>query len=108
MTAREIIEQQIPVALKKRPELVKEINALIHFDIPGENGGQWTMDLTRRQEWISEGFSGAPALTIKIKDEDFIKLRQGKMNGMTAVMSGRLHFSPMNLNLAMKVAKLMG
>lgn len=106
MTAKEIIEEQIPVALKKRPELVQEINAIIHWNIL--NGGNWTMDLTRPNDWISQGFTGTPALTITIDEDDFIKLRQGALNGTMAVMTGKLRFKPMDLPLAMKVAKLLG
>lgn len=106
MTAKDIIEEQIPVALRKRPEIVSDINAIIHWNIT--NAGEWTMDLTREKDWISEGFIGVPALTITINSDDFIKLRKGELNGPMAVMLGKLQFKPMDLSLAMKVAKLLG
>jgi len=106
MTARDIIENQIPVALTKRPELVSDINSIIHWNIIG--AGDWTMDLTRHSNWITGGFSGEPALTITMKEDDFVKLRKGELNGTMAVMTGKLQFRPMNLALAMKVAKLLG
>lgn len=108
MTAKDIIEDQIPVALHKRPELVKEIDAIIHFNITGIPDGQWTMNLTQQNDWISKGLNGLPALTITISEEDFIRLRKGELNGPMAVMTGKLRFQPMDLGLAMKVAKLLG
>jgi len=106
MTAKDIIEEQIPIALKKRPELVGEINSIIHWNI--KEGGEWTMDLTKQSDWITNGLSGQPALTITMNNDDFVKLRQGELNGTVAVMTGKLQFKPMNMGLAMKVAKLLG
>ena len=106
MTAKDIIENQIPVALKKRPELVSDINSIIHWNIA--DAGDWTMDLTRQSDWISKGLTGVPALTVIMKEDDFVKLRTGALNGAMAVMTGKLQFKPMNLALAMKVAKLLG
>lgn len=108
MTAREIIEEQIPVAIKKRPELATDINAVVHFNITGANGGHWTMDLTRKDDWIQQGFQSDAALTITISNDDFVKLRCGQLNGTAAVMTGKLQFKPFDLPMAMKVAKLMG
>jgi hypothetical protein len=108
MTAQEIIEEQIPIAIKKRPELAEEINAVIHFNITGPKGGHWTMDLTQKEDWIQPGFSGSPALTITIANDDFVKLRCGQLNGTVAVMNGKLQFKPFDFPMAMKVAKLMG
>jgi len=106
MTAADIIEHQIPIALKKRPELAADIHAIIHFEIT--DAGAWTMDLTKESEWITPGTTGEPALTIIMNEENFVKLRTGELNGTLAVMSGKLQFKPFNLPLAMKVAKLMG
>ena len=108
MTPKEIIEQQIPVALGKKPELILEINAVIHFNITGDNGGQWTMDLTKESDWVSQGLNGEPKLTVTVSDKDFVKLRKGELNGTMAVMMGKLQFKPMDLNFATKVAKLLG
>lgn len=108
MTAQDIIESQMPIAIQKRPTLVAEINQVIHWNILGEQGGQWTMDLTRNEDCIENGLNGKAALKITITDSDFVLLRQGQLNGMMAVMTGKLKFEPMNLSLAMKVAQLMG
>lgn len=96
----------MPVALQKRPELVQDINAIIHWNI--RDAGEWTMDLTKSSDWIQRGFHGQAALVITMAEDDFIKLRKGELNGAMAAMFGKLLFSPMNLPLVMKVAKLLG
>ncbi len=108
MTPKDIIENQIPVALQKRPELLAEIGKIIHFDISGDNGGGWTMDLTKSSDWISNGINGSSAMTIYMDGDDFVKLRQGQLNPQMAAMMGKLKFKPFNLDLALKVAKLLG
>ncbi|MFP2928363.1 SCP2 sterol-binding domain-containing protein [Pyxidicoccus sp. 3LG] len=107
MTAQDIIENQIPEALKAKPELVKEINAIIHFDISGEGGGKWTVDLTKEDGWVSKGAEGTPKMTVAVSNEDFVKIREKKLNAQMAAMQGKLKFKPMDMGLAMKLAKLL-
>lgn len=108
MTAKDIIETEIPAALKAKPELGKEINSIIHFNITGDNGGSWTLDLTKAENWVSSGHEGSPKMTITVSNEDFVKIREKKMNAQMAAMQGKLKFKPMDMGLAMKLAKLLG
>ena len=107
MTAKSILEQDIPQVLKDKPELVKDINAVIHFNITGDPGGTWTMDLTRPDNWVTPGAQGTPKLTITVSEPDFVKIRQKQLNAQMAAMQGKLKFKPMDMVLAMKLAKLL-
>ena len=107
MTAKDILETEIPQALKSKPELAKEINAVIHFNVTGDNGGTWTVDLTKDQDWVQQGTQGEPKMTITVSNEDFVKLRQKQLNPQMAAMQGKLKFKPMDMGLAMKLAKLL-
>lgn len=107
LTAKSIMESEIPSVLKNRPELAKDINAVIHFNITGEQGGTWTLDLTRASDWVSMGASGTPKMTITVSDQDFIKIRQKQLNAQMAAMQGKLKFKPMDMGLAMKLGKLL-
>ncbi|MCP3161634.1 SCP2 sterol-binding domain-containing protein [Myxococcus qinghaiensis] len=107
MTAKDIIETQIPEVLKEKPELAKDINAIIHFDISGEGGGKWTLDLTKAEGWVTPGLEGASKMTILVSNEDFVKIREKKLNAQMAAMGGKLKFKPMDMGLAMKLAKLL-
>jgi putative sterol carrier protein len=107
MTAKDILETEIPGVLQQKPELAKDINAIIHFDIPGEGGGKWTLDLTKGSEWVTSGHEGTAKMTITVSNEDFVKIREKKLNAQMAAMQGKLKFKPMDMGLAMKLAKLL-
>lgn len=106
MTAKDIIENQIPEALKAKPELAKDINAIIHLDVTGDDGGKWTLDMTKSSDWVSSGANGTPKMTITVSSDDFVKIREKKLNAQMAAMQGKLKFKPMDMGLAMKLAKL--
>ena len=106
MTAKSILEEHIPQVLREKPELVKDINAVIHFNITGDTGGTWTMDLTRPDNWIVSGAQGTPKMTITVSEPDFVKIRQKQLNAQMAAMQGKLKFKPLDMALAMKLAKL--
>jgi len=107
MTPKSILEQEIPSVLKAKPELIKEINAIIHFDVTGPTGGKWTVDLTKPDGWVSEGLTGTSKMTVTVGDADFVKIRQKQLNAQMAAMSGKLKFKPMDMGLAMKLGKLL-
>ena len=106
-TAKSILEQEIPAALKAKPELAKDINAIIHFNVTGDNGGTWTVDLTKADNWVSSGATGTPKMTITVSADDFVKIRSKQLNAQMAAMQGKLKFKPMDMGLAMKLGKLL-
>jgi hypothetical protein len=107
MTPKSILEEEIPAVLKSKPDLAKEINAVIHFDVTGPTGGKWTIDLTKPDNWVSEGLNGTSKMTVTVGDADFVKIRQKTLNAQMAAMSGKLKFKPMDMGLAMKLGKLL-
>ncbi len=107
LTAKSILEQEIPAVLTSKPELGKDINAVIHFVVTGDTGGTWTLDLTKGSDWVQTGAQGTPKMTITVSDADFIKIRQKQLNPQMAAMQGKLKFKPMDMGLAMKLGKLL-
>ncbi len=106
-TAKSILETEIPALLAQKPELAKDINAVIHFNITGDQGGTWTLDLTKPSDWVSSGATGTPKMTVVVSDQDFVKIRTKQLNPQMAAMSGKLKFKPMDMGLAMKLGKLL-
>lgn len=106
-SAKNILENEIPELLKQKPELAKDINAVVHFNVTGDQGGTWTMDLTRDSDWVKQGAEGDPKMTITVSDQDFVKIRQKQLNPQMAAMQGKLKFKPMDMGLAMKLGKLL-
>ena len=106
-TPKSIIENSIPELLSAKPELAKEINAVIHFVITGDQGGTWTLDTTKPADWVSAGAEGTPKMTVTVSDQDFVKIRTKQLNAQMAAMQGKLKFKPMDMGLAMKLGKLL-
>src|SRR6476660_1268380 len=107
MTAKDILDKEIPAALTANPELAKEINAVLHFNITGNEPGVWTVDLTKSSDWVKQGAEGTPKMTITVSNDDFVKIRQKQLNAQMAAMQGKLKFKPMDMGLAMKLGKLL-
>ncbi|MDQ3263638.1 MAG: SCP2 sterol-binding domain-containing protein [Myxococcota bacterium] len=107
MNAKDILETEIPQALTQKPELAQDINAVIHFVVTGDNGGNWTLDLTKPNDWVKSGHEGTPKMTISVSNDDFVKIRQKQLNPQMAAMQGKLKFKPMDMGLAMKLGKLL-
>ena len=81
MTSKDILETEIPTLLKSKPELAKEINAIIHFNITGDQGGTWTMDLTKDSDWVKTGIQGESKMTITVPMTDQQAAEQDKVKG---------------------------
>lgn len=101
-----VIEGDFTKKLGKHKDVREAFDGVIHLDVTGAGGGQWTADLTKSSEWITKGHAGKPKLTIRAGAKDFIALVKGEKNAQMAVMSGDLSLEPMDLDLAMKLGPL--
>ncbi len=108
MAIKDILETEIPTRIKNKPELATDINAVVHFNITGDGGGEWTLDCTKGENWVAAGKNGESKMTITCAAPDFEKIVSKQMNAQMAAMQGKLKFKPMDMGLAMKLAKLMG
>lgn len=108
MAVKDILEKEIPSRLSAKPEIGTDINAIIHFNITGDGGGAWTLDCTKASEWVASGTVGESKMTITCAAGDFEKIVSKQMSAQTAAMTGKLKFKPMDMGLAMKLAKLIG
>lgn len=108
MAVKDILETEIPKRLESKPEVAKDINAVLHFNITGDGGGTWTVDTTKASDWVTSGANGDAKMTITASAADFEKIINKQLSAQTAAMTGKLKFKPMDMGLAMKLAKLMG
>lgn len=104
-TVPEIMEETIPSRLRENPALSREIGSVVHFVI---GGGKWTLDCTGREGKVVAGVVGTAKMTLSSSEADFQKVVGKRLNPNMAVMSGKLKLKPMDLGLAMKLAKLIG
>ena len=104
-SAAEIFESRIPDRLKDKPDLVSSINAIYKFDVSGDGGGTWLVDLTQEGGKVTAG-DGEAACVISIVDQDLVDIVNGKLNAQMAFMSGKLKVSG-EIGLAMKLGALL-
>lgn len=105
LTPKSIFEEMIPENINKDPAKAKSLNAIYQFDITGDNGGTWTVDLQADPPAVKEGSAENPGCTITMADKDFVDLVSGKLNGQMAFMSGKIKIKG-NIGLAMKLNKV--
>jgi putative sterol carrier protein len=91
---------------KVAPEAISDAKTLFHFDISGDQGGLYTLEIDNGEIKISEGLIGESKCTIKASDHVFSSLVNKETNPMTALMMGKLKVS--NPGEIMKYIKILG
>lgn len=66
------------------------VDVVFQFDISGEAGGSWQVVVKDGACEVAEGSHGSPTTTIKMGDEDFVKMITGELNAMAAYTGGKL------------------
>lgn len=89
---------------KTSPEALEGVDTNFHFDIEGESGGQYTVQVKDGQMQVQEGFYGVPRCIVSAKDKNFLDVLEGRQNATMAVMMGKIKIS--NLGEMMKYAKM--
>jgi putative sterol carrier protein len=107
MTPKQYFEEKIAKKLQDKPELSKAVNAAYEFNITGDTGGVWTVDLTKEPGAVTAGSTGVAKCTVTCAAGDFLNITSGKMNPQMAFMSGKLKIKG-DMGLAMKLTKIIG
>ena len=83
-------------------------NAIYQFNITGDGGGDWHMDLTKGKtgEFVSTGTHDSPGATITVSAEDWLGMINGTLNPMQAFMSGKIKIEG-DMTLAMSLQQVM-
>ena len=106
-TPKSFFEEKIAQKLKDKPELSKAVNSTYEFNITGDTGGVWTVDLTQEPGVVAAGSQGAAKCIVTCASNDFMNIVSGKMNAQMAFMSGKLKVKG-DMGLAMKLQKIIG
>ncbi len=101
-TAKEIIEA-MPSAFV--PERAKGLKATYQFELTGEGGGNWVVEIANQQCQVREGVADKPDATISLAASDYVALVKGELDPMGAFMRGKLKVKG-NMGLIMKVLDL--
>lgn len=107
LTPANIFTDKIPAQISSNPDVASSINAAYVFDVSGEGGGMWTVDLRKDADWVTEGTIDDPGCTVKIDAEDFVNLVTGVTPGPQLFMMGKLQIEG-DMGLAMKLGQVFG
>ena len=93
----------IGAAFDSDASLAKKIGGVICFNLTGAGGSEWFVD--GKAGKVSKGGGGKADCTITISQSDFAAMVSGKLNGMSAFMSGKMKIKG-NMALAQKFQTL--
>ena len=89
-TAAEIM-RSLPDRFK--PEKADGFSAVFHFDISGDNGGEFTVKVHESTCVVDEGHVGEASCKVTTTDSDYEDVEHGRTNAQMAVMMGKIKIS---------------
>lgn len=99
----EKLEQRIA----SRPELVDQIGGVYQFDLAGDDGGSWIVDLKTPPGSVATGPGETADCVISVDADDFCRIMDGELDPMMAFMMGKVRVAG-NVGMATKLSALMG
>jgi putative sterol carrier protein len=99
ITVQELISR-MPRALI--PEKANGVNAVIQYQLSGDEGGDWIVAIKDGLCTVQQGTAPNATMTLSADAQDYKDVITGKLNPMTAFMTGKLRLAG-DLNLAMKL-----
>ena len=106
MASSEEVKGTIPAIVARFiPEKAEGINAMIGFDLSGDNGGCYWLKLQDGSAECGEGAPDSPDMTVKATGDDWHAVATGAMNPMQAFMTGKLKIVG-DMGLAMRMQSI--
>jgi putative sterol carrier protein len=83
----------------------KGINATFQFEITGEGGGSWNVNVKDGTCQVAEGKHASPSVTLTMASETWLGIVNKQVNSIQAFMGGKLKLTG-NMMLAQKIQDL--
>ncbi len=83
------------------------INAIYQFNLSGDDGGSWVIDLASDAKGVREGEEDTAQCVISMTAPDFMSMIQGSLNPQMAFMTGKLRVKG-DMGLALKLQSILG
>ena len=106
-TPKEIFEEKIPAKLKANEAKMAGNTAVYEFNLTGDGGGVWTIDLSGPDKKVVAGSTGNAKCTVTVAATDFSDIIDGKLNPQMAFMTGKLKVAG-DMGLALKLGSILG
>ena len=87
------------------PKKTAGMNATYQFVATGDGGGSWSVKITNGDTKVAAGMADAPTIVLTATSADWLDMMNGKMNGTTAFLTGKLKIQG-DVSLAMKLETL--
>lgn len=88
-----------------RADRAQGVNAVIQYDIAGDDGGTWHAVIKDGACTVTSGAAPSPSLTVNMSSQDWLDMIGGKLSGQMAFMSGKLKLKG-DMGLAMKLGSM--
>jgi putative sterol carrier protein len=88
------------------PEAIEGLQTLFHFDLEGEGGGQYTVEVNDGKMQVAQGLHGDPKCEVRSSAKTFMKVVNGEMSAMIALLTGKIKIT--NQSELVKYAKVFG
>jgi putative sterol carrier protein len=99
-TPKDFFDTTLPLRFKS--EKAKGISVIAQVNITGVEGGNWTVSIKDQKIQIIEGIHPSPTLILKMNENDFLDMVNGKLSAEKAFFTGRVHFKG-DIGLALKL-----
>ena len=99
-TPKDFFDNTLPMRFK--PEKAKGIDVIAQINITGVEGGNWTVIIKDQKLQVTEGIHPLPTLTLKMNENDFLDMVNGKLSAEKAFFTGRVHFKG-DIRVALKL-----
>jgi putative sterol carrier protein len=86
-------------------DAAKGLNATYQFDLSGDGGGNYNVEIKDQNCTVKEGKAANPNITISMTAQDYLDMLSGKLNGQVAFMSGKLRIAG-DMGLALRMQSL--
>lgn len=103
--ASEIAFAQINARISEHPEWSEQVGAVFQFNITGDEGGVYVVDLKNDGGGARPGEDPEAGCRLTLSHDDFIAMIKGELNPQMAFMAGKLKIEG-NVMLAAKLAPL--
>lgn len=87
LTIDEVFEHMVQ---SFHPEVAGTMEVTYQFDLKGDTGGKWWVQVADGKAMLSKGEVESPTVVFVANVPDYIKIAQGQLDGMTAFLQGKL------------------